>query len=113
MDVETFVELYRPLIVIAFIVSLINWLGYTILARWYRTPMGRIVWTKFLANVLILFTPFMQVMFSGFPFRYEFSIGSLAFFIFAITIVGVGIYKTQLKGYIKDRKKKRLERQNI
>lgn len=113
MDAETFVELYRPLIVIAFIVSLINWLGYTILARWYRTPMGRIVWTKFLANVLILFPAFSQVMFSGMPFRREYSIGALTFFVIAIVIVAVGIYKTQLKGYIKDRKQKRHERQKV
>ena len=116
MDVNTFIEIYRPLIVLAFSVSFINWLGYTILAPWYRTPMGRIVWTKFLANVLVLFTPFVQVLFSKAPFRYEFSIGSLAFFTIAISIVGVAIYKTQISGYLKYKRQKKLlrkERQKV
>ena len=114
MDTNQFIELYRPLIVVAFIVSVINWLGYTILAPWYKSVIGRIVWTKFLANVLILFTPFMQVMFSGLPFRYEFSLFSMAFFIVAIVLVGIGIYKTQIKGYLSHKKAKRYaERQKV
>lgn len=113
MDVNTFLEFYRPLIITAFIVSLINWLGYTVLAPWYKSAMGRIVWTKFLANVLILFTPFMQVMFRDVPWRYEFSIGALTFFVIAITIVGVGIYKTQIRGYLFNKKKNRQERQKV
>lgn len=113
MDVNTFIEIYRPLIVIAFIVSFINWVGYSVLAPWYKSPMGRIVWTKFFANVLILFTPFMQVMFSEVSFRYEFSLFAIVVFIFAVTLAGVGIYATQIKGYLKNKKKIRHERQKV
>ena len=104
MDVSTFVEIYRPLIVIAFVISLINWLGYSFLAPWYKTPMGRIVWTKFLANVLILFTPFAQFLFSTVPFRYEYSLFAIVFFIITIIIVGVAIYRSQIRGYLKYKK---------
>lgn len=103
MAVNDFIEVYRVLIVIAFIVSAINFLGYTILAPWYRSVLGRIIWTKFLANMLILLVPFLQVMFSEVPFRREFSLFAMALFIVAITLVGYAIYTTQIKGYIKNR----------
>jgi hypothetical protein len=108
VDVKEFVEVYKVLIVVAFIVSVINWLGYSILAPWYKSTLGRIIWTKFLANVLILLTPFLQVMFKDVPFRYEFSVFALCFFIISILIIAYGIYTTQIKGYLKYRRELRL-----
>lgn len=113
MDINQFVELYRPLIVIAFIISVVNWIGYSILAPWWRTALGRIVWTKFLANCLILFTPFMQVMYSEVSWRYEFSLASMFFFIIAISLVGYGIYTTQISGYLTYRRQMRLTKKRI
>jgi hypothetical protein len=107
VDVNEFIAIYRPLIVIAFIVAFLNWLGYTVLAPWYKSATGRIIWTKFLANVLVLLTPFLQVLFSKVPFRYEFSLSAMGFFIVAISVTGVAIYKTQIKGYLDKRKDKR------
>lgn len=112
MDINTFIEIYRPLIVVAFIIAFTNWAGYTILAPWNKSVLGWIIWTKFLANVLILFTPFMQVMFSQVPFRYESSIFALCFFIVSILSVGIAIYVTQIKGYLKKQKEKR-ERKKV
>ena len=111
MDVETFIALYRPLIVIAFIVSLINWLGYTVLAPWSKSTIGKIMWTLLLSILLILATPFMQVMVSTVPYRFEYSISAMSFFIIAMGVVGVAIYTTQIKGYLRKRKQRRLERQ--
>lgn len=107
MAVNEYIEVYRVLIVIAFAVSAINWLGYTILAPWYKYTLGRIVWTKFLANMLVLLVPFLQVMGSKIPFRYEFSILAMILFIIAISAAGVGIYVTQIKGYLKSNKMNR------
>ena len=104
MDVNQYIEIYRVMIVIAFGVSFINWLGYTILAPWSKSALGRIVWTKLFANVLILLVPFLQVMFSEVPYRREFSIFAMGLFILAIILVGYGIYTTQLRGYLKYRR---------
>jgi|SRR5215217_6602058 len=100
MDVNEFVTVYKTLIQIAFWVSLVNFVGYSVLAPWWRTWLGRIIWTKFLANCLILLTPFMSVTGNGMPFRYEYSIFAMGLFIVAIVAVGYGIYTTQIRGYI-------------
>jgi hypothetical protein len=49
----------------------------------------------------------LQVLFSEVPFRYEFSLAAMGFFIVAISVTGVAIYKTQIKGYLDKRKDKR------
>ena len=103
MAVEDYIEVYRILISIAFVISAFNWIGYTVLAPWYKSVLGRIIWTKFLANMLILLVPFLQIMGSEIPYRREFSIFAMALFIIAIALVGFGVYTTQLKGYIKKR----------
>lgn len=100
MDVETFVEIYKVLIIIAFSVSSLNWIGYTILAPWYRSKMGWIIWLLFLSIVLILFTPFLQVVYRTVPFRYEASLVAMTIFVMAISVVSYGIYTTQVKGYL-------------
>ena len=107
MAVKDYIEVYRVLIVIAFAISAINWLGYTVLAPWYKSLLGRIIWTKFLANALILFVPFTQVVGSQLPFRRELSIIAMGLFIVAITLVGVGVYVTQIRGYIKNKASQR------
>ena len=101
MAVEDYIEVYRILIVIAFLISAINLIGYTILAPWYKYALGRIVWLKFLANTLVLLVPFTLVTGSDLPFRRELSIVAMSVFIVAITTVGIGIYVTQIKGYIR------------
>ena len=112
MDTNQFVELYRPLVVTAFAISLINWVGYSILAPWWRTWLGRIVWTKFLANCLILYT-FMLVLYRGVPWRYEIAIVAMYFFIAAITLVGYGIYTTQISGYLTYKRQLRLQKKQM
>ena len=107
MAVDEYIQVYRVLIVIAFIAASVNWLGYTILAPWYKYTLGRIVWTKFLANMLVLLVPFLQVIGSDIPFRREFSIFAMILFIVAITVVGVGIYVTQIKGYLTSKRMNR------
>ena len=108
MDIETFLTIYKPLIVVAFIVSFINWTGYSLLAPWYRSAWGKVIWTKFLANVLVLSVPFMQVMFNDIPFRREASIVTLTVFIVAISIVAWYIWTRQGKSFLEYKRKQRL-----
>jgi len=104
MDAKEFIEIYKTLILIAFGISVVNWIGYSVLAPWWRTWLGRIIWTKFLANCLLLFTPFAQIVWKDSSFRYEFSLFAMGLFILSITTVAYGIYTTQIRGYITYRK---------
>lgn len=103
MDTETFFAVYKTLISLAFIVSALNWVGYTVLAPWYKSSWGRVIWTKFLANTLVLLVPFLQFNAVNVPFRREISIIAMLLFIVAIGIVGWYIYTRQLSGYLKYR----------
>lgn len=113
MDRDSFIQIYTFLICMAFAISVINWVGYSILAPWWKTALGRVMWTKFLSIVLILGVPFMQVMFNNLPFRYELSVGTMIFFIVALILVGYGIYVTQIKGYLTYKKAKRRAQKRV
>lgn len=103
MDTKTFADWYQVLICLAFVISALNWLGYTILARWYKSAWGRLIWAKFLANMLVLSVPFMSIVLRDFPGRRLLMLLTMGLFIVVISFVGFYIYTTQIQGYIKKR----------
>lgn len=101
MDTKTYVAWYTALMVYGQFASLVTLIGYTFLAPWYKHPMGRLVWALFLAITLVLSVSFVRLIIGDFPFRMEFALGTFALFNLMITACGYGIYRAQIKGYLK------------
>lgn len=101
MDTETYIAAYRVIIPTGFVLAAINWLGYTILAPWSKSLLGRLFWAKLLANMLVLLVPTLQIFVSELPYRRELSIATMVLFILALNFIGYGIYRTQIEPYLK------------
>lgn len=63
--------------------------------------MGRLVWALFLAITLVLSVSIVRLLIGDFPFRMELALGTFALFNLVVTLCGYGIYRTQIKGYLK------------
>lgn len=100
MDTDTYLTIYRPMIVIAFIVSTTAFLGYAILAPWARSAIGRLICALLFTLSLVLLVPFLQITLGDLPFRREFSVGAMGLYIIVMVAVSYGIYVTQIRGYL-------------
>lgn len=108
MDTNTYITWYTAGVIYGTFATVGAFLGYSFLAPWYKHPMGRLVWALFLAIALVLSVSFVRLIIGDYPFRREVALGTFILLDLVITACGYGIYKAQIKGYIK---KKALEKQ--
>lgn len=101
MDVNTFVFWSRLLTVIGGCTTFVVWLGYSVLAPWYKYSAGRYIWGLLTALTVLLGITISRFILPSMEYRMVLILGGLALFDIAILGMGVGIYKAQVLRYYK------------
>jgi hypothetical protein len=103
MGTDVFLVVYRGLVFAGFTISLIAWLGYTVLTPWYKYILGRIVWALLFSITLVLSVSVAFSILGNFNYRREFAVGAFFLFDVVLLVVAYGIYTKQIRGYLKKR----------
>lgn len=89
------------LIVVGWSITTVVWLGYSVIAPWYKISAGRYIW-GLLTALFGLFSVFLAIIIlDDFDFRREFILVSLLGYCFGVLGIGIGIYRAQIVRYYK------------
>lgn len=103
MDNGTFVATYIVLVQVGFWLTAALLIFYTAIAPWYKYAAGRYIWGLLLAIFFVLSVSMVRLVFGEFPFRRELALGTFGGFLVAELLVGIGIYRAQIKHYHKNK----------
>lgn len=102
MDAERLLYVYIVEIQIGFFVTLFVTLIYGFMAPWYKSSSGWYIFGLLAALTLMLGNTVVRIYFKEWAYSLAVGISFFAFFILAMSALGVGIVRAQLKGRIKN-----------
>lgn len=101
MEIKELQGFYIVLIQIGFVITFIVALFYGVITPWYKTLEGMYIFSLLAALSLTLGTTVIRIYFREWPYSLLLGIIFFSFYIVAVIVMGVGIYNTTIKRYLR------------